>query len=42
MRAIGTHLKVFLIAAAFGLGAYAAIHLLLYVSRAAGLLDWLR
>lgn len=36
------HLKVFLIAAAFGLGAYVVIRLLLYGSRAAGLLDWLR
>jgi hypothetical protein len=36
------HLKVFLIAAAFGLAAYGAVHLLLYLSRGAGLLDWLR
>jgi hypothetical protein len=36
------HAKVFLIAIVFGLGAYAAIQALLYVSRAAGLLDWLR
>jgi len=36
------HLRVFLIAAAFGLGAYAVIRLLLYLSHAAGLLDWLR
>lgn len=36
------HLKVFLIATVFGLGAYGAIHILLYLSRAAGLLDWLR
>jgi hypothetical protein len=37
-----THLKVFAIAAAFGLAAYGAIRLLLYASGAAGLLDWLR
>ena len=36
------HVKVFLIAAAFGLLAYGAVHVLLYLSRAAGLLDWLR
>jgi hypothetical protein len=35
------HLKVFMIAAAFGLGAYATIRVLLYLSHAAGLLDWL-
>jgi hypothetical protein len=36
------HFKVFLIATLFGLGAYGAIHVLLSVSRALGLLDWLR
>lgn len=36
------HVKVFLIATAFGLGAYAIIRVLIYVSGAAGLLDWLR
>jgi hypothetical protein len=36
------HLKVFAIATAFGLGAYAVIRLLLYLSHGAGLLDWLR
>jgi hypothetical protein len=39
---MSAHFKVFLIAAVFGLGAYGAIHVLLYLSRAAGLLDWLR
>ena len=36
-----THFKVFLIAAVFGLGAYGVIHILLYLSRELGLLDWL-
>jgi hypothetical protein len=36
------HFKVFLIAAVFGLGAYAAIHALLFLSREFGLLGWLR
>ena len=36
-----THVKVFVIAAAFGLMAYGGVHGLLYVSRMAGLLDWL-
>jgi hypothetical protein len=36
------HVKVFLIAASFGLLAYGMIHVLLYASRGAGLLDWLR
>lgn len=40
--ALRVHLKVFLIATAFGLGAYAVIRLLLHLSRAVGLLDWLR
>jgi hypothetical protein len=37
-----THLKVFLIAAVFGLSAYAAIRVLLYLSHELGLLNWLR
>jgi hypothetical protein len=36
------HVKVFFIAVAFGLLAYGVMHVLLYFSRAAGLLDWLR
>lgn len=35
------HVKVFFIAIVFGLLAYGAVHILLYLSRAAGLLDWL-
>jgi hypothetical protein len=35
------HVKVFFIALFFGLLAYVAINVLLYVSRMAGLLDWL-
>lgn len=35
------HVKVFAIAAAFGLLAYGAVRVLLYLSHAAGLLDWL-
>jgi hypothetical protein len=35
------HVKVFLIAVSFGLLAYGVVHVLLYASRAAGLLDWL-
>jgi hypothetical protein len=42
MRSIGAHIKVFLIATVFGLGAYGVIQVLLHFSRAAGLLDWLR
>jgi hypothetical protein len=41
MRSMSAHLKVFFIATVFGLGAYGAVHVLLYLSRAAGLLDWL-
>lgn len=40
--AMSAHLKVFAIAAAFGLAAYAAVRLLLYLSDIMGLLDWLR
>ena len=36
------HFRVILIAAVFGLGAYAVIRLLLFVSHELGLLDWLR
>lgn len=36
------HLKVFAMAAAFGLAAYAVIAGLLFLSRQAGLLDWIR
>lgn len=36
------HLKVFALAAAFGLSAYAVIAGLLYLSRQAGLLEWIR
>jgi hypothetical protein len=36
------HVKVLLIAAVFGLLAYGVAHLLIYISRTAGLLDWLR
>jgi hypothetical protein len=36
------HLKVLVRAAAFGLAAYAVILGLVYVSRQAGLLDWIR
>jgi hypothetical protein len=36
------HVKVFFIAAAFGLLAYGVVRVLLFLSRAAGLLDWLR
>lgn len=36
------HLKVFAIAATFGVAAYGVIRVLLYVSDAAGLLDWMR
>jgi len=42
VRPLGVHLKVFLIATAFGLGAYGVIQVLLHLSRSAGLLDWLR
>jgi hypothetical protein len=35
------HLKVFGIAAAFGLGAYAVVRVLIYISREIGLLAWL-
>ncbi len=36
------HLKVFVRAACFGLAAYAVILGLVYVSKQAGLLDWIR
>lgn len=36
------HLKVFARALFFGLAAYGVIAALLYVSRQAGLLDWIR
>jgi hypothetical protein len=39
---IVTHLQVFWRAAVFGLGAYAVIRVLVYLSQQAGLLDWLR
>jgi hypothetical protein len=39
---MGAHLRVFLIAAVFGIGAYGVILVLLHVSRELGLLDWLR
>jgi hypothetical protein len=35
------HLKTFAAAAAFGLCAYAVVQLLVFVSRQAGLLQWL-
>lgn len=38
---MGKHLRVFAIAALFGLGAYAVVRVLLWLSRRAGLLDWL-
>jgi hypothetical protein len=36
------HLKVLVRAAAFGLAAYGVIAGLIYLSRQAGLLDWIR
>jgi hypothetical protein len=36
------HLKVFVRAAVFGLAAYAVVLGLVYVSKQAGLLDWIR
>lgn len=36
-----THLKVFALAAAFGLGAYAAIQGLIYATKGTGFLEWL-
>ena len=39
---ITVHLQVFWRAAVFGLGAYAVIRVFIYLSRQAGILDWLR
>jgi hypothetical protein len=36
-----THLKIFAVAAAFGLGAYAAIQGLLHATKDTGFLEWL-
>lgn len=36
------HLKVFALAIAFGLAAYTVLAALIYLSRQAGLLDWIR
>lgn len=36
------HLKVMLLAAVFGLAAYAVVLGLVYVSKQAGLLEWMR
>jgi len=36
-----THAKVFAIALIFGAAAYGVIHILIFASRALGLLDWL-
>ncbi len=42
MARLWAHLKVFLVAIVFGLLAYGVIRVLLFVSREAGLLDWLK
>ncbi|MFO0292406.1 MAG: hypothetical protein ACK51F_03610 [Rhodospirillales bacterium] len=41
MRALQRHARVVVVAAAFGLVAYAAVFLLVWASRSSGLLAWL-
>jgi hypothetical protein len=41
MRALQRHARVVAIAAAFGLGAYAVVSVLVWASRRSGLLAWL-
>jgi len=41
MRALLDHARVFAVAAAFGLAAYAMVSLLVWISRRVGLLAWI-